>query len=507
MNPEKISQPELFFCLVGPIGVDLETVSASLEEELKHYGYKVAHIKSTDVLSIFQKDMTGKFESLYERYDQLTQRSNSIRELTNDDRAMAILTLFLIQKQREFHSGSADIAADGVAYIVRQFKRPEEITFFRDIYGKQVFQVSAYSDPDIRKARLSARMRDDDSSVTRASGFDDLAAKLVSRDEHEFSIEHGQRIRDVFPLADVFIDASTADGAKQTISRFVKIVFGYNFHSPSREEYGMYLAKSASLRSTDLSRQVGAAIFSQRGEVKTIGCNEVPSSRGGTYWEGDEGDTREFKFGSDTNEDFKYRLLADLVEQFARIGITEKRFAELKSRDFVEHIRTEKGIDLSKSLLMMDIIEYGRIIHAEMNAITDAARNGISLDDATLYCTTFPCHLCAKHIISSGNKRVVYIEPYPKSYAAELYGTDISLNRSNKTSSGKVHFEPFIGISPFRYRDFFEKNKRKTSYGRAQAWISDPAVPIIHIVNTNYISTERDYLKQTVAKIAENSKI
>lgn len=56
-------------------------------------------------------------------------------------------------------------------------------------------------------------------------------------------------------------------------------------------------------------------------------------------------------------------------------------------------------------------------MHAEMFAITDAARRGLSVRDATLYCTTFPCHMCARHIIASGIRKVVYIEPYPKSMA------------------------------------------------------------------------------------------
>jgi deoxycytidylate deaminase len=43
----------------------------------------------------------------------------------------------------------------------------------------------------------------------------------------------------------------------------------------------------------------------------------------------------------------------------------------------------------------MDILEFGRVIHAEMSAISDAARLGRATKDATLFCTTFPCHICA----------------------------------------------------------------------------------------------------------------
>ncbi|MFC5421610.1 deaminase [Bosea eneae] len=105
-----------------------------------------------------------------------------------------------------------------------------------------------------------------------------------------------------------------------------------------------------------------------------------------------------------------------------------------------------------------------------MNAITDAARNGIPLNNSLMYCTTFPCHLCAKHIIAAGIRKVVYIEPYPKSYAIELYGGELIVSRTAEMESGKVRFEPFIGIAPYRYREFFERGRRKDSNGNAMKW-------------------------------------
>ncbi|MBT4030759.1 MAG: dCMP deaminase family protein [Campylobacteraceae bacterium] len=51
-------------------------------------------------------------------------------------------------------------------------------------------------------------------------------------------------------------------------------------------------------------------------------------------------------------------------------------------------------------------------IHAEMNAIIWAAREGISIEDATIYVTLEPCSECSKNLIASGIKRVVYEKPY-----------------------------------------------------------------------------------------------
>jgi dCMP deaminase len=59
-------------------------------------------------------------------------------------------------------------------------------------------------------------------------------------------------------------------------------------------------------------------------------------------------------------------------------------------------------------------------VHAEQNAIVQAAKLGLSLEGATLYCTHRPCSICAKLIINAGIKRVVYAVDYPDNFAQEL---------------------------------------------------------------------------------------
>ena len=51
-------------------------------------------------------------------------------------------------------------------------------------------------------------------------------------------------------------------------------------------------------------------------------------------------------------------------------------------------------------------------IHAEMNAIIWAAREGISIEGATIYVTLEPCSECSKNVIASGIKRIVYEKEY-----------------------------------------------------------------------------------------------
>lgn len=64
--------------------------------------------------------------------------------------------------------------------------------------------------------------------------------------------------------------------------------------------------------------------------------------------------------------------------------------------------------------------ELCRGIHAEQNAVIQAAKHGIAIDGATVYCTHQPCVLCAKILINSGIREIVYREPYPDDLATEM---------------------------------------------------------------------------------------
>ena len=59
-------------------------------------------------------------------------------------------------------------------------------------------------------------------------------------------------------------------------------------------------------------------------------------------------------------------------------------------------------------------------VHAEQNAVIQAAKIGVSIDGATIYCTHQPCVICAKIIINSGIKRIVYCQDYPDEFAIQL---------------------------------------------------------------------------------------
>ncbi|MFH1867937.1 MAG: cytidine/deoxycytidylate deaminase family protein [Candidatus Omnitrophota bacterium] len=72
--------------------------------------------------------------------------------------------------------------------------------------------------------------------------------------------------------------------------------------------------------------------------------------------------------------------------------------------------------------------ELCRGLHAEQNAIIQAALHGVSLSGATLYCTNLPCSICAKMIINSGVKNIISIKGYPDDMAEDfLKAADIKI--------------------------------------------------------------------------------
>ena len=146
-----------------------------------------------------------------------------------------------------------------------------------------------------------------------------------------------------------------------------------------------------------------------------------------------------------------------------------------------------------------DLTEYGRVVHAEMHALCDAARLGRSVKGATLYCTTFPCHNCTKHILAAGIKRVVYIEPYPKSRAKELHDNEIELEGQHPV---RVEFAPFLGISPLLYQDVFQKGRRKNRYGKAKRWYRDEERPMVRVQYPTYLDMEKFALQALLGRVS-----
>ena len=81
----------------------------------------------------------------------------------------------------------------------------------------------------------------------------------------------------------------------------------------------------------------------------------------------------------------------------------------------------EKCIRIERNIASGTCQEICYAVHAEQNAICQAAKLGLSIDGATLYCTHQPCTICARLIINSGITKVVYKNGYPDDFSLELF--------------------------------------------------------------------------------------
>jgi dCMP deaminase len=82
--------------------------------------------------------------------------------------------------------------------------------------------------------------------------------------------------------------------------------------------------------------------------------------------------------------------------------------------------------------------ELCRGLHAEQNAIIQAAKHGTNIDNATLYCTTMPCIICTKMIINAGIKKVIY---------GEGYADDLARGMIAEAAIEVIHFSATAGAT------------------------------------------------------------
>ncbi len=502
--------PELVFAIAGPIGVDIDAICASLTDALRSVRYDAQIIHLTEEMMMYRprkKIARPSEKDFYTEVNFKIKYANALCAEFESSGTLARIAMRSIAEVRKRLSGARSrLPQTSTAYIIRQLKRPEEVALLRRVYGKQFVLVSAYGSLERRLKLIEERLKHSLSPATSEADISKKARELTAIDALEEGNDYGQRLRDTFQLGDVFIDGMSKQEMDQKLDRFIQAFFGRTDIAPSKEEYGMYAAKSASLRSSDLSRQVGAAIFTDDGELVTQGCNEVPKAMGGTYWDSEEPDFRDVRLGYDPNDILKKDILRDLLDRLSQHALLSTKAKTLGPLDEMVkkliHRRTpgtdEKDGALTNSAIM-DVTEYGRVVHAEMCAICDAARLGRSVKGATLFCTTFPCHNCTKHILAAGIKRVVYMEPYPKSKAKDLHQNEIEIENE---APGRVAFVPFLGISPFRYRDIFQKTiKRKRDDGTAKRWLAETERPMIDVTFDAYVDIELEEYSSLFVKI------
>ncbi|MEY0831135.1 anti-phage dCTP deaminase [Providencia alcalifaciens] len=469
-----INEGELVIGIVSAVGTEYKRVIEPLVDRLKGFGYSVQEIRVSACLPSF----SGTDE--YERIKHYMQAGDALREHSENNAILASGVAKNIFSSRDDSSPKR-------AFIVNSLKHPREVEFLRKIYGDGFYLIGIHADEKRRHQHLI-----DDKGMTQTQ-----SNELIRIDEDE-SFDHGQKTRDTYHLADFFLSlGSNNDQVKNRLQRFLELIFSHPYKNPTFDEFAMFMAFNSSVRSGDLSRQVGA-IISREKQIIATGANDVPKSGGGLYWaEVDEvtGKVEDNLDGKDyTREgDSNKQAQAEIIQEIAK---------SLIDRDLVE---AQDEVELHKVLKeskISDLTEFGRVVHAEMDALLSCSRAGIPTTGSTLYCTTFPCHNCAKHIIASGINRVVYVEPYPKSRALDFHSESIQLKseleKARDEKSELVSFEPFIGVGPRRFLDLFSmslgagsKLRRKDKNGNTLEWDKSSAPIRTPLIGKSYLDIER----------------
>jgi deoxycytidylate deaminase len=402
---------ELVIALVGPVGSGCstcakilgETLSAvfGYEEVVQHKVSKIIVDNAAAVGSTWDDNATGT-----DRVRRLQDIGNNLRLKYQRD-YLAAKVIEKIAEHRLTKGGYTKAANDALvpeprrcAFIIDSLKNPAELALLRQVYGDMLWVFGVFAPEEVRRDRLQNRERWDESQLT----------ELFDRDSKQ-EWTHGQGVRDTFHQADFFIrnDGENDEALKATIERHLRVIFGEPVITPTRDESAMYAAHAAASMSACMSRQVGAAILARSGELLGVGWNDVPKFGGGLYVvEDGASDNRCYKWGGRVchNDERKDMLYQDIFQE-----LTEAKLL----RDGVSLLQATEAL---KKTDIKQLIEYSRAVHAEMDALVAVARAGKQgLDGATLYCTTFPCHSCARHLLAAGIESVIYIEPYPKSLA------------------------------------------------------------------------------------------
>ena len=431
--------PELILGFCGPIGTDIHFVADRFITVMESdYHYRVEKISLSSLIQKFSEsfDYDELKDSRFDYYQKLIDAGNHLRKEYNPS-VLSELAINEIAVDRELRK------KDRVCYVIDSIKNKEELELFRLVYGQLFFFIGVFAHLESRINHL------EDIGLEK-----DEIYKLIDRDSGE-EIQFGQKVTDTFIESDFFIriDKSSQTTIDPKIKRFLNLVFCSDVITPTKNETAMYHAYAAAGNSACLSRQVGACLTDSNGEVISVGWNDVPKFGGGvySYSENDpvgQKDNRcmNLKGGVCFNDFEKSIIRTDLVKTL----INEKIVDNSKKSDLIKLLENSR---------IRELIEFSRAVHAEMHAIIAAKTN---LDNSILYCTTYPCHNCARHIVASGIKTVYYIEPYRKSLATKLHRDSIT---EDVTREDRLRIIMFEGVAPKSYLHFFKMNgiKRKSN--------------------------------------------
>lgn len=448
---------EIIIGLCGFIGTDISFLAKTIETVVKEvYNYEFKRITLSELIKKHFPDINFedlKRKNYYEYYNKLIDCGNEFRQKENNY-VLAELAIneIILQRQLDRNKDEEEkkIERDEFishrrCYIIDSIKNEEELNFFKLVYRELFYFIGVFTTFENRQKNLSDK-------PMKAENV----AHLIERDAGE-SDSFGQQVSKTFISADFFLrlDKSTYSTVESKVKRFLSLIFNSDIVTPSYHENAMYLAAAAAGNSACLSRQVGASITDEHGEIISVGWNDVPKYGGGVYQFDEKDPTKmndhrcmNLQGGICFNDNEKENIASFLVNELIDLKIIDEN-------------KKEQIAPVIKKSKIAELIEFSRAVHAEMLAIINGSQKaGQKMKNGKLYCTTYPCHNCARHIVAAGIKEVYYIEPYKKSLAIKLHSDALT---EDELKDKLVKVLMYEGVSPRRYLELFkmESDNRK----------------------------------------------
>lgn len=294
---------------------------------------------------------------------------------------------------------SAENAQSPDKIVFDSIKNLGEVNYFRRRY-RNFFLVAVQCSTQVRWSRVKARY-DQQNLGEDALKRDDL------RDQLGLDLPYGQQVQTCVDDADIVISNqekchSRPEAVRSLNTRFepyLNLMTAESRHYPSLDEVMMAIAYIRATYSRCIKRQVGAVIVDDQDNIVASSFNENPPP---------------LQPCADRHICEKESRMVGQIEALEKCprcgqpitGSNPSYVCPACRCSFKEVLFPDRGMQWCPS------------IHAEDSAIRQAPRS--SLAGCTLFTTTFPCFNCAKAIVYSGIRRVVYVEPYPEVQAAEL---------------------------------------------------------------------------------------
>jgi deoxycytidylate deaminase len=321
-------------------------------------------------------------------------------------------------------------------YVFRGFRHPEEIQVFREF--PNFFLIAVDCTTDNRWKRLEGSYNGDRTAFDRDDRRD-KDAKLPYGQQVLRCVEHA----DIIFANEEFYETpiKTHDKLKERFSPYLSLITGEKMRNPSLDETMMAVAFDLALQSHCIKRQVGAVLCSKDGYIVSGAYNEVPKGQ----------DSCLNKYGMCYRDHVRNKHVNTTIKN---MKYCPKCSEEITSIEFLPEPSCSHCRESLNIFPHYKALDKCRSLHAEEATILKTPP--FEVDESTLYSTTFPCLQCAKRILQSEIKTVVYVDPYPESEAIEVLEKGGVATKKFEGVKAQAFYKLF-----YKYREVQEKKVKE----------------------------------------------